>query len=227
MATEHYAIPEANRNSSFKTSDWNAALQKIDAEMWKLFQFRGDLGSSNNMNDLVGSGFWRIGGTLPLNAPPDFTWSFVLQVEYGTLTHQYAFKAATKAMLIREYSGSPSVWSTWKPIAGYTDITRVTYDSNGSYFEYWRSGQTACIKMFYKVESGTINAWSVKEIGIVPNDFRPSQVIMTRGCVDRATDDGTCFSVDSNGSVKIQTRFNSFDSAGDVLQGVLTYPIRY
>ena len=228
MATDHYSIPELNRNNGISADSINAAYQKIDSEMWKLFQFRGNLTSSHDLNNLSGDGFWRIEGTAPLHSPSNATWSFVWQVAYGTLAHQYFFKPAANALMVREYSGNPQVWSEWRSIGGYEAITRVTFDAtNNSYFEYWRSGQTACLKMFYKVESGTINSWTVKEVGTVPAGFRPAQVIMTRGCVDRASDDGTCFSVDSNGSVKVQTRFNSFDTADDVLQGILTYPIRY
>ena len=226
MATEHYSIPEANRNSQFKTSDWNAALQKIDAEMWKLFQFRGDLGSADNLNDLSGSGFWRIGGSAPLNAPPNSTWAFVLQVVYGTLTHQYFFKPEAKAVMIRAYSGSPQVWSSWEYVGGYTAPVQIDY-GNDSYVRYWKSGQTATIKVVYKVSDGTVSAWSSKEIATLPAGFRPVELITNIAAVDRSADAGTCVNVDSSGSVKISTRYNAFNETGDVLQCTFTYPIRY
>lgn len=226
MATEHYSIPEANRSSQFKTSDWNAALQKVDTEMWKLFQFRGDLGSADNLNDLSGSGFWRIGGSAPLNAPPSPTWGFVLQVVYGTLTHQYFFKPEAKAVMIRAYSGSPQVWSSWEYVGGYTAPVQIDY-GNDSYVRYWKSGQTATIKVVYKVSDGTVSAWGSKEIAVLPSGFRPVETITNIAAVDRSGDAGTCVSVDSSGSVKISTRYNAFNESGDVLQCTFTYPIRY
>lgn len=226
MATEHYSIPEANRNSAFKTSDWNAALQKIDAEMWKLFQFRGDLGSADNLNDLSGSGFWRIGGSAPLNAPPNPTWAFVLQVVYGTLTNQYFFKPEAQAVMMRAYSGSPQVWSSWVYVGGYTSPVQIDY-GNDSYVRYWKSGQTATIKVVYKVSDGTVSAWGSKEIAVLPAGFRPVESITNIAAVDRSADAGTCVSVDSSGSVKISTRYNAFNESGDVLQCTFTYPVRY
>lgn len=226
MATTHYGIPEANRNSGFLTSDWNAALQKIDTEMWKLFQFRGDLGSADNLNSLEGSGFWRIGGSAPLNSPPNPTWAFVLQVVYGTLTHQYFFKPEAKAVMLRSYSGSPQVWSSWEYVGGYTAPVQIDY-GNDSYVRYWKSGQTATIKVVYKVSDGTVSAWGSKEIAVLPAGFRPVESITNIAAVDRSGDAGTCVSVDSSGSVKISTRYNAFNESGDVLQCTFTYPVRY
>lgn len=227
--TSHFLIPKLNRNSGISADDLNAALDAIDSAIWSSLVYHRVLTSSDDMNSIIseGTGIFYIGNALPLNAPAGFTWSIVIQIKIqNTFVHQYIYKPVAKAMMIREYSGSPTVFGDWNMIGGYTEITRVNYGSN-SYFEYWKSGQTGCIKMFYKVDDGSINSWTVKEVGTVPAGFRPAQVIMTRGCVDRASDEGACFSVDSNGSVKVQTRFNSFDSSGDVLQGILTYPIRY
>lgn len=227
MATQHYGIPEANRSSAFKTSDWNAALQKIDAEMWKLFQARGNLTGSDNLNNLSGCGFWRIDGTAPLNAPNSgWTWCFVIQFVYGLVTTQYIIKPSANGLVIREYTGNPQVWSSWRFIGGYTGITRINYGSN-SYIEYWKSGQTGVVKMYYNVADGSIAAWSTKTIATLPEGFRPAQSILMRGIVDRMADDGTCFVIESSGAVKISTRSNAFNTSGDVLQGTLTYPIRY
>ena len=227
MATQHYGIPEANRNSGFLTSDWNAALQKIDTEMWKLFQSRGNLTGSDNLNNLSGCGFWRIDGTAPLNAPDSgWVWCFVIQFEYGSVTVQYIIKPSANGLMIREYTGNPQVWSTWRFIGGYTGITRINYGSN-SYIEYWKSGQTGVVKMYYNVADGSIASWNTKTIATLPEGFRPAQSILMRGIVDRIADDGTCFVIESSGAVKISTRSNAFNTSGDVLQGTLTYPIRY
>lgn len=225
--TEHYGITEINGVEDISNIPINQAFEKIDNEMWKLFQFRGDLGSADSLNNLSGSGFWRIGGSAPLNSPPNPTWAFVLQVVYGTLTNQYFFKPEAQAVMMRSYSGSPQVWSSWVYVGGYTAPVQIDYGSNGSYVRYWKSGQTATIKVLYRVSDGTVSAWSSKEIAVIPAGFRPVESITNIAAVDRAGDDGTCVSVDSSGSVKISTRYNSFSESGDILQCTFTYPCRY
>lgn len=227
--TSHYGLTKPAASEAYDVAVQNNNMEKIDTEMWKLFQFRGNLGGSDNLNNLSGDGLWRIEGTAPLNAPNSgWVWCFVAQFVVGSVTQQYIIKPSANGLLIREYTGNPQVWSTWRTVGGYTAPVRVNYTANSnSYIEYWKSGQTGCLKIMYYVSDGTLAAWSTKEIAIIPEGFRPAQVVMMRGCVDRSADDGTCFSVDSNGSVKIQTRFNSFDTSGDVLQGTLTFPIRY
>lgn len=136
MATEHYLIPELNRNNGISADSINLAYQKIDAEMWKLFQFRGDLGGSDDLNNLSGSGFWRIGGTAPLHAPGSgWNWCFVVQFVYGTVTVQYIIKPSTNGFLMREYSGNPQVWSGWNEIIpsyeSGTIVTGITYKTYG------------------------------------------------------------------------------------------------
>ena len=224
--TSHYGLTKPAASEAYNVGVQNDNMEQIDAEMWKLFQFRGDLGSADNLNDLSGSGFWRIGGSAPLNAPPNSTWAFVLQVVYGTLTHQYFFKPEAKAVMIRAYSGSPQVWSSWEYVGGYTAPVQIDY-GNDSYVRYWKSGQTATIKVVYKVSDGTVSSWSSKEIAVLPAGFRPVESITNIAAVDRSADAGTCVNVDSSGSVKISTRYNAFNESGDVLQCTFTYPIRY
>ena len=225
--TEHYGITEINGVEDISNIPINQAFEKIDSEMWKLFQFRGNLGSSDSLNSLSGSGFWRIEGSEPLNAPPSSTWAFVLQVVYGTLTHQYFFKPEAKAVYIRAYSGSPQVWIDWVMVGGYTAPVQVNCGSNGSYVRYWKSGQTATVKVLYRSSDGAINAWASKDLATLPEGFRPVESITNIAAVDRSNDAGTCVSVDSNGSVKISTRYNSFNETGDVLQCTFSYPVRY
>lgn len=225
--TEHYGITEINGTADISNIPINQAFEKIDSEMWKLFQFRGNLTGSDSLNNLSGSGFWRIDGTAPLNSPDSgWVWCIVVQFIYGSVTVQYIIKPSANGFIMREYTGNPQVWSTWRFVGGYTAPVRINYGSN-SYIEYWKSGQTGCIKIVYYVSDGSVASWSTKEIATLPEGFRPVQAVMMRGCADRAGDEGTCFSVDGNGSVKIQTRYNAFSTSGGALQGTLTFPIRY
>ena len=225
--TEHYGITEINGVEDISNIPINQAFEKIDSEMWKLFQFRGNLTGSDSLNNLSGSGFWRIDGTAPLNSPDSgWVWCIVVQFVYGSVTVQYIIKPSANGFLMREYTGNPQVWSTWRFVGGYTGITRINYGSY-SYIEYWKSGQTGVVKMYYNVADGSIASWSTKQIATLPEGFRPAQSLLMRGIVDRMADDGTCFVVESSGAVKISTRTNPFNTSGDVLQGTLTYPIRY
>lgn len=224
MATQHYGIPEANRSSAFKTSDWNAALQKIDAEMWRLFQFRGNLTSANNANSLSGDGYWRIEGSVPTNVPSGYTWCFLFQIVVGSITNQYIIKPSSMGFLMREYTGSPQVWSSWRIATGIVGKTRINYGSN-SYVEYWKNGNIAQVFVKYAVSDGAISSWSSKQIATIPVGFRPLQEIDVAGVLDRAGDAGTYAAVNSSGVVVVQTRFNAFSSDGGVIQANLVYPV--
>lgn len=224
--TEHYGITEINGTADISNIPINQAFEKIDSEMWKLFQFRGNLGSSDSLNNLDGIGIWRIGDSAPLNAPPSPMWAFVLQVVYGTLTHQYFFKPEARAVFIRSYSGSPQVWSDWIYIGGYVAPVRIDYGTN-SYVEYWKSGQTACVYVHYNVTDGALNAWGNKQLATLPEGFRPAQVVAARGLMDRAADEGAYVSVTSSGTVILNTKYNSFAASGGMLNVYITYPIRY
>lgn len=224
MATEHYSIPEANRNSGFLTSDWNAALQKIDAEMWKLFQFRGNLTSSGDANNLLGDGYWRIEGSVPTNVPSGYTWCFLFQIVVGSVTNQYIIKPSSMGFLMREYTGSPQVWSSWRVASGIVGKTRIDYGSS-SYVEYWKNGNIGCVYINYKESDGEIAAWTSKTIATIPAGFRPLQETAVRAILDRAGDEGTVAAVNSAGACIIQTRHTPFNTDGDVLQGYITYPI--
>lgn len=224
MATQHYGIPEANRSSAFKTSDWNAALQKIDAEMWKLFQFRGNLTSADNANNLSGDGYWRIEGSVPTNVPSGYVWCFLFQIVAGSYTIQYIIKPSGGSLLMREYSGSPGVWSNWQTVGEYVSPTRIAYGSN-SYVDYWKSGKTACVYVHYNVTDGTLASWTSKTLATLPEGFRPVQEVQVRGMMDRAADEGAWASVTSAGTVRIGTKYNSFQSNGGMLNAHITFPI--
>ena len=158
--TPRYNLKKPAGSENMLISDINGNMDKIEEAIWGGFQIRGDLTSANDLNNLTGDGVWRIGSTVPGHAPTDtFNWAMVVQVVYGSVTQQWAFKPTAKAMYIREYTGSPQVWGAWEMVAGYTGITRISYGSS-SYVEYWRSGQTDCIKMFYNVTDGTVAAWT-------------------------------------------------------------------
>lgn len=201
------------------------AVSKLPFNIGEL-RFIKNLGSSDDVNNLSGTGFWRTESTVPAHFMSGWTWCFLFQFVIGSVTLQYAFKPTSGSFMMREYTGNPQVWSDWIVVTGYSSPVRITYGSN-SYIEYWRNGIIGCVKMFINTSDVSLTSWSTKEVAIIPTGFRPAQVIMQRGCVDRATDEGTCFSVDSNGSVKVQTRFNPFNTSSDVLQGTITYPIRY
>lgn len=224
MATSHYGIPELNRNSGISAVSINSAYQKIDAEMWKLFQSRGNLTSSGDANNLSGDGYWRIEGSVPTNVPSGYTWCFLFQIVVGSVTNQYIIRPASMSFLMREYTGSPQVWSDWRIATGIVGKTRINYGSD-SYVEYWKNGNVAQVFVKYDVSDGAIAAWSSKQIATIPAGFRPLQEIDVAGVLDRAGDAGTYAAVNSSGVVAVQTRFNAFSSSGGVIQAHLVYPV--
>lgn len=228
--TPHYNLKKPAGTEDINVNDINGNMDKIDTAIWNTLTYRRTFGASDNLNLLndEGTGIYTIGNDLPQNAPAGYTWSMLIQIKRTDIfIHQYIIKAEAGAILMREYSGSPQSWGDWKIVCGYTSPVQINYGSNGSYVRYWKSGQTACVKVLYRTSDGAINAWTSKEIAVIPAGFRPVESITNIAAVDRSNDAGTCVNIDSNGSVKISTRYNSFSETGDILQCTFTYPIRY
>ena len=227
--TTHYNLEKPDGNDDINVNAINSDFDKIDAAIWNTLTYRRTFTASDNLDTLIneGTGIYTIGNDLPQNAPAGYTWAMLIQIKRTDIFfHQYIIRAEDGAVLVRAYSGSPQVWSSWKMVGGYTAPVQIDYGS-GSYVRYWKSGQTGCLKVLYRVADGAINAWTNKEIATLPAGFRPVESLTNIAAVDRSGDAGTCVSVDSNGSVKISTRYNSFSESGDILQCTFTYPIRY
>ena len=224
--TTHYNLEKPDGNDDINVLALNSDFDKIDAAIWGLSgTYKRTLTANDNI-DSIDDGIYYLTNTLPFGIPSNAQWCFVRQISNSAIKHQYIIRPAGGIFYVREHSGSPTVWTDWHCICGHSAITRINYGPN-SYVEYWRNGQIGCLKIMYYVTDGSISAWSTKEIATIPNGFRPAQSIMMRGVCDRAGDEGAAFSVDSNGSVKIQTRYNAFSASGGALQGTLTFPIRY
>lgn len=224
--TSHYGFTKPATSEAYNVGVQNENMDKADAAIWGLPATYKRTLTENDVIDSLSDGIYYLTNSLPSGIPAEAQWCFLYQVSNSAIIHQYIIRPAGGNVYVREHSGSPSVWTGWHCICGHSAVTRINYGSN-SYVEYWRNGQVGCLKIMYYVSDGSISAWSTKEIATIPNGFRPAQSIMMRGIVDRAGDEGVAFSVDSNGSVKIQTRHNSFGTSGGALQGTLTYPIRY
>lgn len=225
--TSHYGLTKPAASEAYNVGVDNENMDKVDAAIWNTLTFHRTFTSSDDLNSLnsEGTGIYAIGNDLPQNAPAGYTWSILLQIKRNDIfIHQYIIKAETGSVLVREYSGSPQSWGSWKVISGYVARQRINYGSD-SYVEYWKNGNIGCVYIFYKVSDGTLAAWSTKTIAQIPAGFRPLQEAAVRAILDRASDEGAVGAVNSSGNCIIQTRHNSFDTSGDVLQAYITYPI--
>lgn len=225
--TSHYNLKKPAGTEDINVNDINGNADLTDSAIWATLTYHRTLEASDNMDLLAseGTGIFTIGNYLPQNAPSGYTWSMVIQIKRSDIfVHQYIIKAETGSVLVREYSGSPSVWGSWKYLSGYVARTRINYGSN-SYVEYWKNGNIAQVYVKYAVSDGTISAWSSKQIATIPEGFRPLQETDVMGVVDRAGDEGAYAAVNSSGVVAIQTRYNAFSSSGGVIQANVVYPI--
>ena len=113
--TSHYGFTKPAGSEQYSLTVTNENWEKLDTELYKLFQYKGDLTSANTLSSLEGVGFWRITSSTPSDAPnSSMTWSFVIQLVYETLKHQYIIKPETRAVWMREYSGTPGSWLAWQ-----------------------------------------------------------------------------------------------------------------
>lgn len=225
--TSHYGFSKPAASEAYSVGVQNENMDKADAAIWNTLTFHRVFTSSDDLNSLnsEGTGIFTIGNDLPQNAPAGYTWSMLIQIKRSDIfLHQYIIKPEAGAILVREYSGSPQVWSTWKYITGYVARTRINCGAN-SYVEYWKNGNIAQVYVKYAVSDGAISAWSSKQIATIPAGFRPLQEIDVVGVLDRAGDEGTYAAVNSSGVVAIQTRYNAFGSSGGVIQANIVYPI--
>lgn len=225
--TSHYNLKKPAGTEDINVNDINGNADLTDSAIWATLTYHRTLEESDNMDLLAseGTGIFTIGNYLPQNAPSGYTWAMVIQIKRSDIfVHQYIVKPSAGAVLVREYSGSPSVWGSWKYLSGYVARTRINYGSN-SYVEYWKNGNIAQVYVKYAVSDGTISAWSSKQLATLPEGFRPLQETDVMGIIDRAGDEGAYAAVNSSGVVAIQTRYNAFNTSGDVLQANVVYPI--
>ncbi len=68
-----------------------------------------------DLDDLVRSGIYYVGGTSVNNAPSGFTtWYCVEVIRFSdTFYHQYVYRPTGGKFAIREHSGSPATWGSW------------------------------------------------------------------------------------------------------------------
>ena len=224
--TTHYNLKKPAGTEDINVNDINSNMDVIDTALWNLpAAYKGTLSSGTSV-DSISDGIYYMTNSLPVGIPSECQWCFLYQISNAAIIQQIIVRPAGGIVYAREHSGSPSAWTGWHCICGHSAVTRITYGSY-SYVEYWRNGQCGCLKMYYNVSDGTIAAWTTKTIATLPSGFRPATTVLQRGIVDRAGDEGTAFLVDADGVVKVSTRHNPFSTGGDVLQGTLTFPIRY
>ena len=92
-------------------SNWTQIVTTND----ELLIIRGTI-PSTNLNDIQKTGIYYISDQTLSNAP-DFNYSYsILIVIQTSVTHQYLIKPVSSAFYMREYSGYPAEWGSWKSV---------------------------------------------------------------------------------------------------------------
>lgn len=91
-------------------------VDTYNLEYSKTLQRKGIVPVSD-LNDLKEPGIYYVGATAVDNSPVT-TWYGIFVITYpGTdLIHQYIFRPASGNFAMREYSGNPQSWKSWKSI---------------------------------------------------------------------------------------------------------------
>ena len=87
----------------------------LDSPLFYRGTIKGDMNSYNTRSH---NGYYYIAITTPPNAPASSGWSIVLVLfAYNDFGIQAIIKPSNNTFLLRERSGSPAKWSTWKNLA--------------------------------------------------------------------------------------------------------------
>ena len=176
--TSHYNLkkPATGNNEPFRTADQNGNMDLIDAAMWAMpSTYKGIITSSDDANSLASDGIYYISDSVPLNVPSELVWCFLIQVSNGAIKHQYIFRPVSGDIAIREKSGSPTAWQTWRKTEFRIYSTNPTKVTNSK----WTSGTITIRKKngwaFLKIDGAVLSAISAREtIATVPEGYRPA-----------------------------------------------------
>lgn len=197
--TSHYNLVKPAGSESYDVGVQNTNMELIDAAMWAMpSTYKGIIGSSDDANSLASDGIYYISDSVPLNVPPGMVWCFLYQVSNGAIKHQYIFRPVSGGIAIREKSGSPTAWQTWRITEFRIYSTNPTKVTNSK----WTSGTVTIRKRNgigeIKFDGMVLSAISAREtIATVPEGYRPSTEVYFF-----SSDGARQFLIDTSGNLK-------------------------
>lgn len=173
--TSHYNLVKPAGSEAYDVGVQNTNMELIDAAMWAMpSTYKGIIGSNDDANSLASDGIYYMGGDLPLNVPSGMVYCFLYQVSNGAIKHQYIFRPVSGGIAIREKSGSPTAWQTWRKTEFRNYSTNPTKVTNSK----WTNGTISIRKRngwaFLKIDGAVLSAIPAREtIATVPEGYRP------------------------------------------------------
>lgn len=173
--TSHYNLVKPAGSEAYDVGVQNDNMDLIDAAMWAMpSTYKGIIGSSDDADSLPSDGIYYISDSLPLNVPSGMVWCFLYQVSNGAIKHQYIFRPVSGSIAIREKSGSPTAWQTWRKTEFRIYSINPTKVSNSK----WTSGTITIRKKngwaFLKIDGAVFSAIPAREtIATIPTEYRP------------------------------------------------------
>ena len=89
-------------------------LNSKTSDYWE-FKYKGDIGSSVNVDDLKSQALYRTLGATnqPQNLPAVISYGMLYVIVAGALVHQVIMRPTSGLLFVREWSGNPGSWSSW------------------------------------------------------------------------------------------------------------------
>jgi len=132
--TSHYNLVKPAANENYDVSVLNGNMEKIDTAIWNLpGTYKRSLQNTDDLNNIA-DGVYYITNVLPSNSPgSDVQYSLLMQVSSSIIKHQYIIKPVSGGIWVREYSGNPAAWQSWKKTPSVERIsTTVTTGATGN-----------------------------------------------------------------------------------------------
>jgi hypothetical protein len=138
---------------------------------------KGIIPNNTDLNDLTEEGVYYTAGNTFVNGPTiNYNWSQIIVINQGGLIQQIFIKPVDGAIQIREHSGSPAIWSSWKLVqydSGWKEFTLNSGFTNawGNYNSSYRKDGNV-VNVMMAINFTSVPAWGTT-IATLPDGFRP------------------------------------------------------
>ena len=105
-------------------------LNKIENELEKLdldsILLKRIIENNADLNNITDSGIYATGDRTLTNVPTnDYTWGYLIVINQTNGVHQYFVKPVVGLIYIREKSGNPARWYSWKKVVSEVDSIKI------------------------------------------------------------------------------------------------------
>jgi hypothetical protein len=157
---------------------WQNGVTPINEDnMNEVLMFKGNV-PNTDFNQITEPGYYYTGSTTMTNGPANYLYHYVEVIrKTGSVILQKVFVPSINTLYIREYSGNPVVWGSWKTFISddlqtYSGTVTSSYFDISNYTRIQRCGRVVSFYLDMTCTTAVTSSWD-KNWMIFPEGFRP------------------------------------------------------